>query len=432
MLAIKNIVFFFIIITTFIAFISEVFVLRWYSIPDLILVVVFLFFIISGKIKFSKRVIVGSLPFFIVFGIILFYNADDSRSLTSGSGITGLFVVTFIYVCFLDHDKSPLQVYLLGRQISILYAIHIIYIFFETIVLQTHGYGFMKTMIPEYRNLQGQPIYQLLGLSPTGGANGLMVGAQVASQLLALSIIWFAPIYKIKLNSIKFFPRTSIWMLSLLIYPFCMTGTSLVMLLGMILIIVFLYQKNITKRGFVFIKILVAVVLAIGVFTGQLFDFLLYRLGSNVGEDLTSFYMVIFLDPVYAFIDLPLESKLFGMQNNNANLNYTDFGFAAIIWKGGLLLGIISIATFFVIITRALIIFKNRIKDECALSFAWLTLAVSNAVISIGWFLSLSHYTVATETGGKQLFAFSIAVIVLSLMRIDSIQLKNKKKPMLE
>ena len=119
------------------------------------------------------------------------------------------------------------------------------------------------------------------------------------------------------------------------------------------------------------------------------------------------------------------------MQDSNTGLKYTDFGLAAIVWKGGLLLSVAAICTFFVIITRTLLVFKYRIKEDCSLALAWSTLAMSSAVISIGWFVSLVHYTVAVENGGKQLFAFSIAVTVLSLMRIDSIRLKDKKKPMI-
>jgi hypothetical protein len=428
----KHIIFWFVFFSTMASFYAEIF--QRYDankLPDLILVAVFFGLIISGKIKLSRRILYGALPFFIVLSIVFFYNAYYARLTTGGSGIVGLFVITFIYICILNNNQAPLQVYSLGRQISILYAIHIMYLFIETIVLANQSYGFMKAMIPSYRNLLGQPIYQLIGIKSWGAANGLMVGPQVASQLTALSIIWFAPIYKRSPISIKGFPKNFLWILSLVLYPLCMTGTSLLMLFIMICMILLLYPKNILIRGFFLIKILTISAIVMSLLSGVLLDILLYRLNPHEGPDYTSFYLMIFLDPVYAFFDLPLENKLFGLQDSNTGLKYTDFGLAAIVWKGGLLLSVAAICTFFVIITRTLLVFKYRIKEDCSLALAWSTLAMSSAVISIGWFVSLVHYTVAVENGGKQLFAFSIAVTVLSLMRIDSIRLKDKKKPMI-
>ena len=88
----------------------------------------------------------------------------------------------------LESNKSNNQVFYLINQIAILYTIHVVYILFETIILETSGTNvFFKTFIKGHRTLVGQPIRNLLDINGTG-SNGIMVGAQVASQMLVLSM----------------------------------------------------------------------------------------------------------------------------------------------------------------------------------------------------------------------------------------------------
>ena len=44
-----------------------------------------------------------------------------------------------------------------------------------------------------------------------------------------------------------------------------------------------------------------------------------------------------------------------------------------------------------------------------------------NLIILLGYFLSLSHYTSAIELGGRELFAFHIALTLLSIRRLKSL-----------
>ena len=55
----------------------------------------------------------------------------------------------------------------------------------------------------------------------------------------------------------------------------------------------------------------------------------------------------------------------------------------------------------------------------------WLSLAIAGSISLIGWFVSMFHYTVATEPGGKHLFALIIATVVVSIIRYNSLKTKN-------
>lgn len=417
----KNIAFYLVFIATIIAGVAE---LSGNSelnhIPDIVVLIVFFLLFMSGKVSIPTRVAFFSLPILIIIAVVILYNIYFGRPLLGGSGIIGLIIISIIFVCILNSDNSPEQVYSLERQISILFAIHIVYILFETIFLMTYGYDFMKLYISKYRNLTGQPIYELLGLSSPGGANGIMVGPQVASQMLALSIIWFAPIYKKAFPPIRYLPRKYLWILSIVLYPFCMTGTSLIMLTVLSLMILFIYPKSLTRMGFSYIKLSLIILLLLGVLTGGIWDLLLYRITRLEGTDLEEIYLYTFMDPVIAFIQLPMESKLFGMQDDFSLLRHTDFGLAAMIWKGGLLLTMVGILSFIAILIRGYVILRSKIVIRHPIVYKWCILTAASAISSIGWFVSLGHYTVAVEPGGKHFFAFMIAATVVSLMRLNT------------
>jgi len=52
------------------------------------------------------------------------------------------------------------------------------------------------------------------------------------------------------------------------------------------------------------------------------------------------------------------------------------------------------------------------------ISTRWIWLATVNSLLALGWGLSLVHYTSAVELGGRELFAFHVAVCLLALQNI--------------
>jgi len=423
---INNIPFVLVILSTLIAWsveVSSIYGLNY--IPDSLALVIFFFLFGIGKLSIPVRMIISITPIILAFSLVILFNVYNDRLLTGGSGIIGITILTIIFVTFLNSYKSSGQIYLLEKQISIIFAFHIIYILIETLILISGGFDFLKLVIPSYRNLTGQPIYPLFGMGYPGGANGWQVGPQVASQILALSIIWFAPIYKKRLVTVRLMPNSFLWMLSLVLYPFCMSGTSLLMLFVMVCVL-FVFPKKIFRAGFLPFKLSMILIIIFSVFTGSFMDIMAYRLYTSERYD---YYFDIFLSPVISYLDLPLEKALFGMQqkysvHNSSERIFTDFGMGAIVWIGGGLLALFPILTFVVIHMRVFFVSLSRRYNGSSDAILWLTLATASATSAIGWLVSLAHYTVAVETGGKQFFAFMIATTVVCLFRLNSMRLQ--------
>ena len=150
--------------------------------------------------------------------------------------------------------------------------------------------------------------------------------------------------------------------------------------------------------------------------------------------------MEIFLSPINVFLSLPLEMQLFGMKDgflSNCVCTalkcdrvcrwHSDFGLGIILLKSGAILFFTTLTVYLLIIARAFIVVYKSRKNYSKELIPWLTLAFSGAIGMIGWLVSLSHYTIVTEVGGKQFLAFIIASTTVSLLRIKSIKDSNSK-----
>ena len=190
--------------------------------------------------------------------------------------------------------------------------------------------------------------------------------------------------------------------------------------------VLFVFPKKIFRAGFLPFKLSMILIIIFSVFTGSFMDIMAYRLYTSERYD---YYFDIFLSPVISYLDLPLEKALFGMQqkysvHNSSERIFTDFGMGAIVWIGGGLLALFPILTFVVIHMRVFFVSLSRRYNGSSDAILWLTLATASATSAIGWLVSLAHYTVAVETGGKQFFAFMIATTVVCLFRLNSMRLQ--------
>jgi hypothetical protein len=398
------------------AFLLEVFDYRGLgSIIDIIIIIFFGIIFLKNKLYLSKHFIYLSLPILIIFTIIVILNYFDGRQLSSGSGFVGLPVITLIFIIMLQQDKSNNQVVYLSRAIALLYATHVIYILFESLLLESLGYQLLKTIIINYR--------------PIGGANGIMVGPQVASQMLVLSMFYFLPIFRFNMFNSKYISSGKLFMISLLLWPFCMTGTSVLMLVTMLTFIILTVQNNISNNKVIRYRLILVVLLVISFFTGVLENIVFYRI--DTAERLI-YYLEQFLSPLKVYLSSSIEEQIIGIDpSKREGLARTpwsgDFGLGAILIVSGAIIFFTSLIAYLLIIARTFfVVFKYRNNFSREL-IPWLTLAFSGAIGMIGWLVSLAHYTVATEVGGKQFVAFIIASTVVSLLKITSIKNRNRK-----
>lgn len=394
------------------------------SLPDVLAILIFIFLFVSGRINLPYKVILYAIPIIIIFSVLIYYNIYLGRALTGGSGFFAITVLTLIFYCMLYNSDLPGQVNVIARQISTLYLIHIVYIAIEMVVLITHDYEYMKSIFPAYRNLKGQPIYSFLGMESPGSANGIMVGAQVASQMLALSLIWFVPVYSYNIFKLKNISNYFIWFFTAVLFLMCMTGTSVVMLFVMLVCLLFFIPAKIVNPWFRNIRPILIVVLFLSSFYG-LKEVILYRVPTT---DLYEFYIKVFFQPIVTFVNLPIEKILFGMQSDYSLAEYTDFGMGAIVWSSGVLVAFVVLLSFFSLLVWAVVSINRKRMNRSNYYFRCITLAGACLIGSIAWFVSLFHYTVATETGGKQMFAFVIAATLYSVMKMRVLEKSECEK----
>ncbi len=49
---------------------------------------------------------------------------------------------------------------------------------------------------------------------------------------------------------------------------------------------------------------------------------------------------------------------------------------------------------------------------------AWNTALIFNVIASLAWVLSMAHYTIAVQPGGRHLFAFNLAIVITAVSRL--------------
>ena len=56
------------------------------------------------------------------------------------------------------------------------------------------------------------------------------------------------------------------------------------------------------------------------------------------------------------------------------------------------------------------------------LMLKWKQLGAINLLSAIGWFTSLIHYTQAVELGGRHIFAFHLACVLVCIVKIKQLR----------
>ena len=136
---------------------------------------------------------------------------------------------------------------------------------------------------------------------------------------------------------------------------------------------------------------------------------------------------------LFDFMDLDWDSQIFGAGKyylgEKGKTNYTDsgfllsqgdFGLAHILTSAGLILSLLAVFSLITIFFKVWTL-VNKSKINGLLEDPWVGFMSINLIIIFGYFLSLSHYTTAIEFGGRELFAFHIALTLLSIKRVRSL-----------
>ena len=129
------------------------------------------------------------------------------------------------------------------------------------------------------------------------------------------------------------------------------------------------------------------------------------------------------------YVEQEMIEKIFGLGKHAAKImssqldlpggvSSADFGFGMLLNQAGIIL--VGLFVFFVIRNFLQVhriigkLIKLRVKYT-----KWVWLGTINALIAIGWLVSLSHYTPAIELGGRELFAFHLAITLYAIKNMQ-------------
>ena len=404
------------------AFISKLLEINFpRKMADFFIILIFIIFLLYRiKFYFNDRLILRKLfiifiPIIIVNIIYIIFNLYSNRSLLSGSGFTGLAVNVFIFSYILLISKTSLVE--INKIISYILIYHIIYTLFETLFLLMGTQFIFYDITSEYRHLPGILLNNFINTEfnihykgetytyQFGGANGIFIAAQAASQLLLTSIIWFCPFYKVNITGVSQRKKIIYFLLSLFLFPLANSGLTLILLILSFVLILILFKQDLLIIN----KIIIIIIFGLFylLFSSNIDNFLFYRLNKL---SLSSKYYDIFMDPVFRFIELEMNLKIFGMQDNKTGLTYTDFGMGSLIWSSGLLMATVSIGMMIYLLGAS---FKAMSAITKIKQFDSKIAIGVYSLICIIWWLSTMHYLVSINVGGKQTFALFISALLI-------------------
>tara|TARA_Y100000739_G_C20609700_1_gene467798 strand:- start:1387 stop:2697 length:1311 start_codon:yes stop_codon:yes gene_type:complete len=388
---------------------------------DISIFLIFIYFLIFVKNFNLKRNYI-----ILILSPILFHTLFMSMlgKTIANKSIIGLLILTYIFFIFLIKGDPNNQAKNIFKQIQYIYIFLIGGLLLEAL-LRITGFGDMlfypistlnatNQSIKLYKFYNAAYLFQYLGFKDMTGLNSILLGSQIASQIIANGIIIFSPIYlkaKEKLISDKNF----LFFASLIFYPFVATLTSNLILVLIFFVVLFILPNSKLNNYLSQIKTFLITIISFPFLS----SLILFRISSQ--SDFTSYYKT-FIAPVDEFLKLDLFSKLFGV--GLTELQYVDtsgdFGLGILIINIGLL-PVSFLLISFLFLFKKTIFNINLAKNQSIQNNPWVYLASVNILCATSWVISLVHYTPAIELGGRQIFAFHLAIAWLSLYRLKKI-----------
>ena len=376
------------------------------------------------KTRKQSKILSISYGFMIIFFVIMIsVSWQLSHSIGIGSGGSIIIVVlTFIYYNLFSSAQFGIPSRYLIKQIHIIYGIHIVFILAELIFRLAGGTEIIvslvgnATEVARYKMYNKAMFLNYIGFENMTGLGGLLLGSQSASQVALFAMFVFAPFYRTNIFY-KFSNIATIWFFLSLV-AFLISITMMASIIFSIFVALFFFYlpnskyKNI-KYQLLFITMLI-------IFFMPISRILLFNI-SNERDFLiyfsafyTSWDNFIHLDPINLFFGLgknasSLMTSIPGLEGERA-----DFGLGMLLNQSGVLL----IGSLVLILIKIFFLVQHSITRMMKFSLhqnPWVWLATVNSLIALGWGLSLIHYTPAVELGGRELFAFHLAICLLSV-----------------
>jgi len=382
---------------------------------DLILIISAIILAASGKLKLNMSFMPIVLLLILLIHSVL--SIIDGRGIGSG-GIILFFIELFLFYKMLN--VNPLKVNLsdIYKWISWIYIMHLIFLVFE-LLARTAGFtDFFVNIAGSSTVTSIYKTYNTAGLLfiyfKMSGLNSLLLGSQSASQLALFGSVWFLSFYTLERKQFKLSKLLILVIIFITMYVLSSTMTSnVLMLLIFMLFILFFNDLKlfiIKKWPFIFFIMII--------FGNWIFEAIFFRINNE--EDILIYLSIIesVLETLSKNISLYELIVGWGRVSLEGILSLSDFGIGALVIQIGLLMFVFLLWPIIYFVKNIFSI--RKILNSCHPSSRLAFMATINGILGIAWLASLIHYTPAIELGGRQIFAFHIALTLLLLHKLKS------------
>ena len=410
-----------VLFATTLPWIAAFFDSKWITYTPFILSLLIYFLFETRKHSKIMAISYGFMITFFVILISMFWQSIHGIGIGS-MGTIIIFLLTFIFFkFFLSNQYGNISQHII-KQIQFIYAFHVIFILSELVFRIAGGTDIIVSLVGETTNVARYKMYNkavflhFLGFDKMTGLGGLLLGSQSASQVALFSVFIFAPFYKNNAlyqnnkHAFKWF------LLSVVAFLVSITMTAS-LIATILLLLIFFYLPNSKYKSFKYQFALIAV-------SSVLFFPIIQKIFINISNARDfNIYFSTFYSSIDTFMQFDYTTQFFGYGRSAKYLTISDpvvggsraeFGLGMLFTQSGILL--IGFGCF--ILIKIFFQVQHMIKNYINISFIntpWVWIASVNSLIALGWGLSLIHYTPAVELGGRELFAFHVAVSIFSM-----------------
>ena len=410
-----------VIIATILPWIAAFFDAKWITYVPLCLALLTYFVYETRKHSKVMSISYGFLFILFVISISVFWQLIQGIGIGSGGTII-IIVLTFIYFKLFTSTQFGIPSKYLIKQIHIIYMIHVIFILSELFFRLAGGTDIIvslvgnATEVAKYKMYNKAVFLRFIGFENMTGLGGLLLGSQSASQVALFALFIFAPFYKTNVFY-KYSNIANIWFVLAVIALLASITMMASIIAAIFLVIIFFYLPNSKYKNIKYQSAFITILIIFFIPIRNIFFFNI----SNQMDYLT--YFASFYASIDNFIKLDLITKIFGLGRSATSLmtstisvagSMADFGYGMLLNQSGILL--IGFASF--LLVNIFIKTQHSIRKIIKLNIrqdSWMWLASINSLIALGWGLSIIHYTPALEVGGRELFAFHLAVCLQAM-----------------
>ena len=392
-------------------------------ITDVLIIIVVLDILLKKQFNHDMKwiIILMALSLLQMFLVMAKQNGDIVIFLHSRTIFVYILITFFYMYTFSKLDNSNLKK--MSYLIEVIIKIQIVAIVADGIAINFIGMQTLFTNV--FQSSIGN--YSLIvnpGIVFPKVPNGLVFGAQHASILSVVGILWYLPGIK-KINN-KYLSQCLWLILSIIALVFSITTTAILTLTITLLIalsIILLKKNKITLLVFTILAPFV-----IGMFFERVISFLKniiimrYHISSEFLFELqlNRYYSKMVEQPINAFSEY-FSDILIGVGRTPQELNIVgEIGFISIMVDYGLVFfGILLFSFSFFMLKTIYVITTNNVKNE-ENNIIFRLILISLAIV-----LSLMHYTTFYVPGVKQLFAAVIALLYVLIKKHKRIPQKT-------